>query len=217
MAGSSRLKTFLADQKIRATWQKHSPAYTAQEIAAAQHISGKRLAKCVLLKAGNGWALAVLPAAQRIDLNRLKTVLGAKSVGIAKESDIKRTFPDVEVGAMSPFGNLYGIPTVIERSLTESNELVGNAGTHTETLSVPMGDFLASVKPKVGVFGMAVTSGKSGGANKRRSKKPARRPAAKGKTARGRTTSSRARAALKPARRSSTRRSTTRRKTTKRR
>src|SRR3989338_2739153 len=104
---SPGLKIFLTQQRITVTSMKHPVAYTAQEIAAAQHVPGKQLAKCVLVRTNQGVRLVVLPAVYRVDFAKLKKLLNAKSLILASESDIAQTFPDVEVGAMSVFGNLY--------------------------------------------------------------------------------------------------------------
>ena len=157
MALAQTLKTLLAKHKIRYTTRKHPVAYTAQEIAAAEHIPGKQLAKCVLLKTNKGFFLAVLPAIYLVDLAKLKTLLRATKVGLASESDIKQAFPDVEVGAMPPFGNLYNVPTVVDKRLAESEQMVCNAGTHAETLTVRYRDFERLVKPKLGLFGVHVS------------------------------------------------------------
>ena len=153
MAISDRLKTFLQSSKAGYTTAKHPVVYTAQEIAAAQHVSGKSLAKCVLVKTDKGPVLAVLPATVLIDFKKLKSVVGAKSLSLAKEADIKERFPDVEVGAMSPFGNLYGVPVVVDRLLSEQDEVVFNGGTHTDTVKMRYRDLVALAKPKFGAFG----------------------------------------------------------------
>ena len=153
MAISEKLKAFLHAATVKYTAAKHPVVYTAQEIAAAQHVPGRQLAKCVLVKTDRGPVLAVLPAVALIDLKRLKTLLGTKTLSIAKESDIKERFPDVEVGAMSPFGHLYDVPVVVDRVLGESEEIVYNAGSHTDTIKMRYRDFAALVKAKVGDFG----------------------------------------------------------------
>ena len=153
MAISGRLNTYLKASKAKYTVAKHPVVYTAQEIAAAQHVPGRQLAKCVLVKTDRGPVLAVLPAIALIDLKRLKALLRAKTLSIAKEADIKERFPDVEVGAMSPFGNLYDVPVVVDRVMGESEEIVFNAGSHTETITMRYQAFAALVKPKTGAFG----------------------------------------------------------------
>lgn len=154
MAISSTLKAFLDQQHVSYKSLKHPAVYTAQEIAAAQHVPGKQLAKCVAVNTEQGLALAVLPAVHRVDFAKLKTLLGAKKVSLASEADIKRAFPDVEVGAMSPFGNLYHVPTVVDESLSSSPEIVCNAGTHTETIKLSYGDLERLATPRVGSFAL---------------------------------------------------------------
>jgi len=187
MAISQRLKAFLNDSKVRFTTMQHPVVYTAQEIAAAQHVPGRQLAKCVLVKTDRGPILAVLSAIYRIDLKRLRAAVRAKTAAIAKESDIKAQFPDVEVGAMSPFGNLYQVPVVVERILGESEEIVFNAGTHTDTIKMRYRDFAALVKPRVGGFGQTFDGKPAGsksrakpGKAKRTGKRPARPKQASG-------------------------------------
>ena len=183
MAISERLKAALQTSKVKYTAMKHPVVYTAQEIAAAQHVPGRQLAKCVLVNTDRGPILAVLPAVHLIDLKKLKAVLGAKKVGIGKEADIKAKFPDVEVGAMSPFGNLYEVPVVADRELGESEEIVFNAGSHTDTIKMRYRDFAALVKPKVGAFGLPISGpakkskSKAGAAKRSRPKVRAKQPA----------------------------------------
>ena len=182
MAISQRLKAFLEDARFKYTAAKHPVVYTAQEIAAAQHVPGRQLAKCVLVKTEHGSALAVLPASHLIDLKKLKGVLGVKSLSIAKEADIKQLFPDVEVGAMSPFGNLYGVPVVVDRGLSDAEEIVFNAGSHTDTIKMRYQDFAGAARPKSGAFGLQVGGPKKKArpaAGKRSKSKIAKRRAAK--------------------------------------
>lgn len=165
MAISDRLKTFLTQKKVKFKSHKHPVAYTAQEIAASLHVSGRQLAKCVLVNTDKGVRLAVLPAVQLVDLKKLKTFLRAKTLTLGREPDIKQHFPDVEVGAMSVFGNLYDVPTVVDKSLAAAEDIVCNAGTHTETITLRYRDFEKLVKPKVGAFGLSVAD-----ADKRKAK-----------------------------------------------
>ena len=174
MAISGKLRTFLAESNIRYTVAKHPVAYTAQEIAAAQHVPGRQLAKSVLVNTDRGPVLAVLPAVHLIDLKKLKAVLGAKRLTIAKEADIRQQFPDIEVGAMSPFGNLYGVPVVVDQGLGEAAEIVFNGGSHTETIKLRYRDFSALVKPKAGVFALPISRPKA--AKRKSSSKKSARP-----------------------------------------
>ena len=184
MAISEKLRAFLAASKIRYTVARHPVAYTAQEIAAAQHVPGRQLAKSVLVKTDRGPVLAVLPAVHLIDLKKLKTALGARQLTIAKEADIKQQFSDIEVGAMSPFGNLYGVPVIVDRGLGEAEEIVFNGGSHTETIKLRYRDFATLVNPKAGAFGLptsrpAATKRKSSSKTARARAKTAPRRAAK--------------------------------------
>ena len=174
MAISEKLRAFLASSKIRYTVARHPVAYTAQEIAAAQHVPGRQLAKSVLVNTDRGPVLAVLPAVYLIDLKKLKTVLGAKQLTIAKEADIKQQFPDIEVGAMSPFGNLYGVPVVVDRGLGEAEDIVFNGGSHTETIKLRYRDFASLVKPKTGAFALPLSRPKA--AKRKSSSKKTARP-----------------------------------------
>ncbi|MBI3997243.1 MAG: YbaK/EbsC family protein [Candidatus Omnitrophica bacterium] len=175
MAISQRLEAFLQSSRVKYTSAKHPVVYTAQEIAAAQHVPGRQLAKSVLVKTDRGLFLAVLPAIHLIDLKKLKALLGTKTLSIAKEADIKTQFPDVEVGAMSPFGNLYNVSVVADRGLSEVGDIVFNAGSHTETIKMRAQDFLGLVKPKVGNFGQPI----SGPAKKKRDKTAKKKTAKK--------------------------------------
>ena len=152
MAISPKLEELLRSARVKYTAAKHPVAYTAQEIAASQHVPGRQLAKCVLVKTQRGPVLAVLSATDLVDLARLKSALRVTQLSIAKEADIKERFPDVEIGAMSPFGNLYGVPVVVDKSLGEAQAIVFNAGSHTETIRMAYRDFAALAKPTVAGF-----------------------------------------------------------------
>ncbi len=179
MAISERLKEFLDASKVTYRVTRHPTAYTAQELAAAQHVPGRQLAKCVLINTDRGPLLAVLPAVALIDLKRLKALVKAKRLTIAKEAEIAQRFPDVEVGAMSPFGTLYQIPVVMERALEESEQIVFNGDSHSDTVTMRSRDVVALVKPNLGLFGQPIRSPAKANATRR---SPAR--------ARGRTSAS---------------------------
>jgi Ala-tRNA(Pro) deacylase len=144
-----KLKNFLDDNKIKYIIIKHSPAFTAQQVAANAHISGKELAKTVMIKLDGNIAMAVLPASYHVDFQLLEEASGALSVGLADEDEFKDLFPDCEVGAMPPFGNLYDMDVYVARSLTEDEEIFFNAGTHSELIRLSYKDFEKLVKPKV--------------------------------------------------------------------
>ena len=149
-----RLKEFLDRQGVKYITISHSPAYTAQEIAATAHIRGKELAKTVMVKIDGTMAMAVLPASSRVDLDSLREVSEAKTLELATEEEFKGMFPECDVGAMPPFGNLYGMEVFVEESLAEDEEIAFNAGTHTELIRLSYSDFERLVEPKVVPFSL---------------------------------------------------------------
>ena len=142
-----KLKDYLDERHIRYAAIRHAPAYTAQEIAAKAHVPGKELAKTVVLKIDGELVLAVLPASFRIDLELLRSTLGAESTELAAEKEFSGKFPDCEVGAMPPFGNLYGMRTYVADCLAEDDEIAFNAGTHSELVRLAYEDFDELVHP----------------------------------------------------------------------
>jgi Ala-tRNA(Pro) deacylase len=142
-----KLKEFLDREHVRYVSIIHSRAYTAQEIAASAHIPGKDLAKTVIVKVDGKMAMAVLPASYKVDFDLLKEATGAKKVELANEQEFQDKFPDCEVGAMPPFGNLYNMPVFAAYSLREDEEIAFNAGTHTELMKLTYADFERLTKP----------------------------------------------------------------------
>ena len=143
----SKLRAFLDRNRIQYMVISHSVAYTAQGIAARTHTPGKELAKTVIVEIDERLAMAVVPASFRVDLHRLKTALGARSVEVASETQFRDRFPDCETGAMPPFGNLYGMDVFADESLAEDKEIVFNAGSHREIVRMTFSDFRELVKP----------------------------------------------------------------------
>lgn len=144
----TKIKEFLDEHNIKYTIIKHSSAYTAQEIAASAHISGKELAKTVMIKFDGKMAMAVLPASYKISFDDLKEVLGVEKVRLAYEQEFMDKFPDCEVGAMPPFGNLYDLEVYVAESLADDEEIAFNACSHTELIKMKYKDFEELVKPK---------------------------------------------------------------------
>jgi Ala-tRNA(Pro) deacylase len=151
-----QLKDLLDSYRIKYVSIQHSPAYTAQEIAASAHVSGRQLAKTVMVKVDGNMAMAVLPASQKADLGLLQAALGAKHVELASETEFRRLFPECELGAMPPFGNLYDMSVYVSEGLTEDEEIVFNAGSHTELIQLAYMDFERLVRPKIFRFERAV-------------------------------------------------------------
>jgi Ala-tRNA(Pro) deacylase len=145
----NRLKDFLDSNKIKYTTISHSPAYTAQQIAASAHIPGKEMAKTVVIKLDGKMAMAVLPASLKVDFDLLKKALKASKVELANEQEFKDMFPECEVGAMPPFGNLYGMDVFVAQRLTEDEEIAFNACSHKELIRMTFKDYEKLAMPKV--------------------------------------------------------------------
>ncbi len=144
-----KVKDYLDSHKIEYVTINHSLAYTAQRIAASAHISGKDLAKTVVLNADGKMMMAVLPASCKINLEMFKSAIHANLVEISSEKEFSVLFPDCEVGAMPPFGNLYGMEVYVAERLTQDEEIAFNAGSHRELIKLAFKDFEKLVKPKV--------------------------------------------------------------------
>jgi len=147
-----KLKEFLDQERIKYVSIVHSTAYTAQEVAASAHITGKELAKTVIVELDGKMAMAVLPANRKIVLQDLREVTGSQEVKFASEEQFKQRFPDCETGAMPPFGNLYGMDVYLAEGLTENDQIAFNAGSHTEVIKLSYKDFERLVQPKVVSF-----------------------------------------------------------------
>ncbi len=149
MSCKEDLEAYLREEGVPFETQHHPVAYTAQEIAAAEHIPGKTLVKVVMAFADDQMVMLALPALYRVDLTKAAAALSAREVRLARENEFARAIPGCDVGAMPPFGNLYGLSVYIDRSLAENDTIVCQAGTHTDTISLRYGDFERLVKPTV--------------------------------------------------------------------
>ncbi len=153
-----KLKEYLDRHQIEYITIRHSLAYNAQRIAATTHIPGKEMAKTVIVKLDGRMAMAVLPASYLINLQWLKDTTGAKLVQLASEMEFKDRFPNCEVGAMPPFGNLFDMEVYVAESLTDDEEIFFNAGSHVELIRMAYKDFERLVEPVVLRFSKAMTA-----------------------------------------------------------
>lgn len=145
-----KLQDFLAQHGVDFELHQHKPAYTAQEVAAEEHVSGNVLAKAVVVHGqANGYAICVLPASYKLDLRKAAQALGEKEVRLADEEELAELFPDAEVGAEPPIGKLYGLPTLVERHLTQDDQIVFQAGTHRQAIRMSYSDYEKVAEPKV--------------------------------------------------------------------
>jgi len=157
MKCQEQLEQYLRDRQVAYLIQHHPQVYTSQNIAECEHISGKKVAKSVIVIADGNEALLVLPATARVDLDKARTCLKARDVRLAREEEFRNTFPNCEVGAMPPFGNLYNLPVYVEPSLSAQETIVFPCGTHTETMSLKYADFERLVQPTIAEFSLKPT------------------------------------------------------------
>ena len=149
-----KLRTFLDENNIKYTTISHSKAYTAQQVAQSAHISGKDMAKTVMIVIDGRMAMAVLPASRHVDFDLIKEAIGIKPITLANEEEFKSFFPSCEVGTMPPFGNLYDMEVYVDKSLAKDHQIAFNAGSHTELVQLAYQDFQNLVKPYVIEFVM---------------------------------------------------------------
>jgi Ala-tRNA(Pro) deacylase len=149
---ASRVQKLLDEEKVPYRVCEHKLAYTAQEVAAAQHVRGRMVVKSVILRAGDRYVMAVLPASHHVDLDRFGKILGAKEVRLAQEEEFAALFPDSEPGAMAPFGHLYGLSIYADRALEQDDTIFFNDGTHTETIQMAFDDYRRLARPAFAEF-----------------------------------------------------------------
>ncbi|HVJ06246.1 MAG TPA: YbaK/EbsC family protein [Candidatus Saccharimonadales bacterium] len=142
-----KLRQFLDENLVKYVVISHSMAYTSQGVAASAHISGNELAKTVMLKKDGELCMAVLPASRHVSLSAFAKITNSEDVSLASEREFKDRFPDCEVGAMPPFGNLYGLPVYADSSLARDKEIAFNAGSHLELIQLAYSDFERLVQP----------------------------------------------------------------------
>ena len=147
-----KLKEYLDANRVKYVSIIHSKAYTAQEVAASAHVSGKIMAKTVIVELDGKLAMAVLPANRKIVLQDLREITGSEQVKFASEEQFKQRFPDCETGAMPPFGKLYGMEVYVADALSQNEEIAFNAGSHIEVIKLAYADFERLAEPRVVSF-----------------------------------------------------------------
>lgn len=144
-----KLRTLLDEAKIPYEVYTHPLAYTAQEIAAQQHVSGKEIAKVVMLEVDGKLVMGVLPGSLKVHIHTAMESLGASSARLATEDEFTSRFPECEIGAEPPFGNLFGLHVVVDPALAKDEYIYFNAGNHVQTVRMKYKDFAELVKPEV--------------------------------------------------------------------
>ena len=144
-----RLKEMLDEAKVPYEVYNHALAYTAQEIAAKQHFSGNEMAKVVMLEVDDNLVMGVIRGNDKISLNEVRDSLGARHVRLASEDEFIARFPECEIGAMPPFGNLFGLKVFVDAALAKDEYIYFNAGNHVQTVRLKYKDFARLVQPEV--------------------------------------------------------------------
>jgi len=144
-----RLEDYLHENGVTFRTTSHERAFTAQEVAAKAHISGRAVAKSVMVMLDEQLVMMVLPATERLHLGRLRQATGASEARLASEWEFMHRFPECETGAMPPFGNLYGLRVLVADSLAEDESIAFNAGNHTDLMIMAYGDFQRLVRPQI--------------------------------------------------------------------
>lgn len=144
-----KLINYLDENGKKYVVTKHSPAFTAQEVAASAHIPGKEMVKTVIVKVDGDMKMVALPSTHDVDFDAIKDALNANEVELATEEEFEDMFPDCELGAMPPFGNFFDIDTLVAESFAEDEEISFNAGTHKELVRMNYRDFEELVKPQI--------------------------------------------------------------------
>jgi len=143
------LRAYLDQKGVKYVSIRHSPAYTAQEVAASAHIPAQKMAKIVMVKLDGKLVMVVVPAADRVVFDLLKETTGAGQVELANELEFAALFPNCERGAMAPFGHLHNLEVYVAEDLAEQEEIAFNAGSFTELIQMRYVDFARLVQPKV--------------------------------------------------------------------
>ncbi|MCK6457326.1 MAG: YbaK/EbsC family protein [Phycisphaerae bacterium] len=146
------IQTFLNGNKVPYVRLLHGSVYTAQELAAREHVPGSKVAKPVLVKAGDDFILCVVPASHRVDLERVAQLAGQRYAALATETEMKNIFKDCEIGAEPPFGEPYGVQTWMDDSIQADDYLVFQSGRHTEAIKIARTDYERLARPRVAHF-----------------------------------------------------------------
>jgi Ala-tRNA(Pro) deacylase len=152
MECKERMEEYLRDNGVPFEIMAHTQAFTMPEVAAALQVPGQQVAKVVMVKGDGKMAMLVTSAAHRLDFAKVRAVLGVDKVDLAKEEEFGDLFPDCEIGAMPPFGNLYNVPVYVDQALAEEENIVFRVGTHQQTMKVAYADYAHLARPTVGEF-----------------------------------------------------------------
>lgn len=148
-----RLQNYLDQQGVNYRLSHHEPAFRSQDLAAAEHMSGRNVIKPVVVRADGHWIMCALPASYRVDLDELRAQLDADQVHLADENTLERLFPGCELGAEPPIGKLFGMPTLMDESLTADDLVLFQAGTHTDAVTMSLAEYRRVAGAEIAHFG----------------------------------------------------------------
>ena len=148
--------SFLDEQGVRYRLSHHDPAFTSQELAQFEHVSGKNVIKPVVVKADGQFVLCALPASYKVDIGELRSQLRADDVKLADEQNLEQIFQGCEVGAEPPIGRLWGLPTLMDESLTADDMVTFQAGTHCDSVTMSLAEYRRIAQPEIAHFGRQV-------------------------------------------------------------
>ena len=146
---SERLRSFLDSHHAEFTLTTHPKAYTAREVAAAEHLPAREVAKTVVIFGDGGYHMVVVPASKLVDLHEVRPVLGLTQARLATEGELGTLFPDCELGAMPPIGPIYGFPVFLDAALAGQETIAFNAGTHRDVVHMTMAEFRRLAEPQI--------------------------------------------------------------------
>lgn len=149
----AKIKEYLDENNVRFEVAEHPLAYTATEVAGKQHVPGKQMVKAVIVKSDDEFIMCVLPAIHLVDFVKLKNALGNDKIKLAEEDEISKLFPEYEIGAEPPFGHLYGLKVYVDSILQDDEEIVFNAGTHTDVIKISFADYKRLANPVIAEIG----------------------------------------------------------------
>lgn len=144
-----KLRVFLAENHAEYTHTVHPIAYTAREVALAEHLPAREVAKAVVAHGDSGYHMLVLPASKLVDFQELRIALGLSHARMVPETELNSLFPDCELGAMPPMGNLYGMPVYLDSALASEDLITFNAGTHRDVVHMSTAEFRRLVRPTI--------------------------------------------------------------------
>ena len=146
---TDKLRSYLDLHDVKYVTIRHSPAFTAQEVAQTAHVPAKEMAKTVIVNVEGRMAMVVIPASKRLSLDEVRFIVGNSHVRLAQEHEFRDIFPDCETGAMPPFGNLYRLEVYVDPALAENEQIAFNAGSHSDVLRLRWTDYERLVEPRV--------------------------------------------------------------------